>query len=74
MALTLATADVLGGQAVSFWTLDIPSLERTYRVSSDVYHHDLARSFDGIGWWGREPYAMRTNSLGFWSCPDLVDT
>jgi lysophospholipase L1-like esterase len=39
--------------------------ERRYRVPSDVYHHDLAKSADAVAMWGGTRYRVRTNSRGF---------
>ena len=41
-------------------------VEKLYRVSSDVYHHDLVRNkvVNDVPW-GHLRYSVRTNSLGF---------
>jgi hypothetical protein len=45
--------------------LEHEAAERRYRIRSDVYDHDLAKLFDGPGWWGPLRYHVVTNSLGF---------
>jgi lysophospholipase L1-like esterase len=36
-----------------------------YRISSPIYHHDLAKNIRLDGAWGKICYTFRTNSLGF---------
>ena len=48
------------------WAQDFVSIERQYRVPSDIYHNDLAEKVmvDNVRW-GFLTYKVRTNSLGF---------
>lgn len=39
--------------------------EQQYRISHDVYHHDLRKSFRGPSLWGSRVFTIHTNSLGF---------
>jgi hypothetical protein len=60
-------ADLLAAQAcrrlLPWWQ---PSFfERSYRVQSPEYHHDLSPSVTTQAYWGGEPYPYHTNSLGF---------
>ena len=41
------------------------AIERRYRVSHPLYHHDLAPGTDLVATWGGIRYPLRTNSLGF---------
>jgi hypothetical protein len=69
-------ADLLAAQAckrlLPWWQ---PSyFERSYRVQSPYYHHDLARNITRQAYWGGEPYPYCTNSLGFRdAAPRAVD-
>lgn len=69
-------ADLVAAQAckrvLPWWE---PSyFERSYRVRSADYHHDLARNVTRQAYWGGEPYPYRTNSLGFRdAAPRTVD-
>jgi hypothetical protein len=63
----LVLTDLLAAQVcrrlVPWWQ---PSyFERTYRVQSPYYHHDLAPNVERQAYWGGAPYPYRTNSLGF---------
>lgn len=39
--------------------------EKKYRISSDIYHHDLKKNVIATANWGPLQYPMITNSLGF---------
>ncbi len=48
------------------WRQRAKAVEKTYRIPSDVYHHDLAPNVDIEGArWGHTRYAVATDSLGF---------
>jgi hypothetical protein len=71
-ASVLLASDLLAAQllvwarpAIDVSSTEQDASEREYRVQSEIYDHDLAKSFDGTGWWGPLRYRMRTNSLGF---------
>lgn len=41
-------------------------IEKTYRIKSDIYHHDLAKNvYVKNAIWGDREYAIATDSLGF---------
>ncbi len=48
------------------WRQRAKTVEMTYRIPSDVYHHDLAPNVEvKDAWWGHTRYAVATDSLGF---------
>ena len=50
------------------------TLEEAYRSPHPVYHHTLARHYDGMGVWGGKYYRVCTNGHGFKSdCSDVSD-
>lgn len=67
LAAVLLLLDVglaqVGKVLVDTWELRAP--ERTYRIPSELYHHDLAKEADVRATWGGIRYPYLTNSLGF---------
>ena len=64
---TFLLADLLLAQLAKVaWPFWNPArTEARYRITSEIYHHDLARRVDTRGVWGNLLYRVRTNSLGF---------
>ncbi len=50
----------------AFYKTQQQNMERTYRVASDIYDHDLAKNvyFENAKW-GYKNYTVATDSLGF---------
>jgi hypothetical protein len=70
IAAALLVCDLLAAQ-IAHLVKPIPepdwyrSLERTYRVSHPVYHHELKPNTSATGAWGGQLYPVHVNSLGF---------
>lgn len=65
-AILLLTIDYfLGDRLVLLLIPEHERLERRYRVYDPVYHHGLARAYQGIGIWGERAYRVCTNRSGF---------
>ncbi len=62
LVLDVGLAQV-GKRVIDTWELRGP--ERAYRVSSPLYHHDLAPDATARATWGGIRYPYYTNSLGF---------
>ena len=63
----LVVLDVLAAQLLKVFpdSLNLRQLEKSYRVASSIYHHDLLPGVDETAVWGPFRYPYRTNSLGF---------
>ena len=51
----------------TYWTNinDKFSINKKWRIESDLYHHDIEKNIDVINNWGHLKYKLITNSLGF---------
>ena len=41
------------------------SIDKKWRIKSDLYHHDIAKNIEVVESWGHFNYKLVTNSLGF---------